>query len=100
VRLLAVPAFAALMLLSLNTAQAREFDTVIGSIDWTTRQIVASDGKKYSVQRGINLAKFKAGDNVTLESNDERGKIIVTKITKAGETVVKTKKRSSRSRAF
>jgi Cu/Ag efflux protein CusF len=98
--LLAVSAFAALMLMSLGGALAREFDAVIGSIDWTTRQIILTDGKTYSVQRGINLAKFKAGDNVTLESEDERGKIIVTKMTKAGETVDRSKKRSARNRVF
>jgi hypothetical protein len=98
--LLAVSAFAALMLMSLDGALARELDAVIGSIDWTTRQIVLADGTTYSVQRGINLAKFKAGDNVTLESKDEHGKTIVTKMTKAGETVDRTKKRSSRNRVL
>jgi hypothetical protein len=95
-----IPAFAALLLVSLDDALAREFDAVIASIDWTTRHIVLTDGNAYSVQRGINLAKFKAGDNVTLESKDEAGKIIVTKMTKAGETVDRIKKRSSRNRVL
>ena len=99
-RFLAVPALAALMFTSFDGALAREFDAVIGSIDWTTRQIVLDDGKTYLVQRGINLAKFKAGDQVTLESEDERGKVLVTKLTKAGETAdrikILEKKRPSR----
>jgi Cu/Ag efflux protein CusF len=61
---------------------ATDVSGVIGSVDWTIRQIVLVDGATYTIRRGIDLAKFKAGDKVTLRTEDVNGKNIVTKLTK------------------
>jgi Cu/Ag efflux protein CusF len=71
----------------------------IRSIDVSTRQVDLDNGRTYYVQRGINLAKFKAGDRVTLRTEDEHGKQTVTKL-KEGENSIApvTKQRSRRGR--
>jgi hypothetical protein len=69
---------------------------IVRSIDISTRQVVLDDGNTYSVRRGINLAKFRAGDKVTLHTEDDNGREIVTKVTK-GEFVPARPKLSGRS---
>jgi hypothetical protein len=67
----------------------------IRSIDISTRQVVLDDGNTYSVRRGIDLAKFTIGEKVTLHTEDENGREIVTKVTK-GEFVPPSPKLSGR----
>jgi hypothetical protein len=57
----------------------------VDHLDWTTRQISLADGKRYSVVRGIDMGRFKAGDRVTIRVEDEGGKELITKMT-LGET--------------
>jgi len=64
-------------------ALSKDVSGVIASLDWSIRKIVLDDGVTYTVARGINLAKFKIGDKVTLEIDDE--KKIVMKLTMADQ---------------
>ena len=55
---------------------------IVRSIDRSTRQVLLEDGKSYTIARGIDLAKFTAGELVTLHSEDLKGKPIITKMGK------------------
>jgi hypothetical protein len=55
---------------------------VIQTIDIRTRQLVLDGERTYPVVRGINLAKFKPGDTVTVRTEEQNGKDLIMKITK------------------
>jgi hypothetical protein len=64
-------------------------DTALGTVktvDVFARTVVLEDGASYPVLRGINLAKFKAGDKVVLETEDRKGTRTIVKLSK-GERV-------------
>jgi hypothetical protein len=54
----------------------------IKSIDIFGRQVVLENGAAYPVVRGINLAKFKPGDKVVLETDDRKGTQTIIKLAK------------------
>ena len=54
----------------------------IRSLDRATRELVLADGKIFPIVRGINLAKFNEGDHVVLHTETEKGKEIITRMTK------------------
>jgi Cu/Ag efflux protein CusF len=55
----------------------------IEKINISARDITLDDGKTFSVERGINLAKFKAGDKVQLHIENRNGMKMVAKLTKS-----------------
>jgi hypothetical protein len=55
---------------------------VIQGIDIPARRLVLDGERAYPVVRGINLAKLKLGDMVTVRTEDRKGKDLITKITK------------------
>ncbi len=60
-------------------------DNAVGtvkSIDVFARQIVLENGEAYPVLRGINLAKFKAGDKIVLATEDRKGTRTIVKLSK------------------
>ena len=69
----------------------------IRSLDKGTRELVLTDGELFPVARGINLAKFNEGDHVVLHTETEKGKEIITKMTKGDEPVVPAPKTHSRT---
>ena len=99
-RIIAAPALAAwIVTSSAISVLGNDLSGTIKSIDIQARQVVLDDGNAYSVRRGINLAKFAVGERVTLHTEDENGKNMVTKLTK-GEYVPPGFKQSSRRRGF
>jgi Protein of unknown function (DUF1344) len=75
-------ATAAFVLCSGFTLISDDVSGVVRSIDRSTRQILLEDGKSYTIARGIDLAKFAADERVTLHSENQKGKEIVTKLRK------------------
>ncbi|HYM18556.1 MAG TPA: hypothetical protein VEU06_08340 [Micropepsaceae bacterium] len=60
-------------------------DHVLGtvkSVDVFARIVVLEDGASYPVLRGIDLAKFKTGDKVVLETADRKGTTTIIKLSK------------------
>ena len=87
----------------LSSALALAWSDVSGtikSIDVSTRQIDIDNGRTYYVQRGVNLAKFKAGDKVTLRTEDEHGKPMVTKLKEGENSIAPVAKQRSRRGRF
>jgi|SRR5882672_3931456 len=77
-----------------------DFSGTIKNIDVSTRQIDLDNGRTYYVQRGINLAKFKAGDKVTIRTEEEHGKPMVTMLKQGENSIAPVAKQSSRRRGF
>jgi len=69
----------------------------IRSVDRTAREVVFADGKILPIVRGINLAKFNEGDHVVLHTETEKGKEIITKMTKGDGLVMPAPKIPSRT---
>ena len=69
----------------------------IRTLDRTTRELVLADGKIFPVVRGINLAKFNEGDHVVLHTETEKGKEIITRMTKGYGLVFPAPKIHSRT---
>ncbi len=55
---------------------------VVQNIDLSSRQVVLDGERAYAVARGVNLTKFKLGDTITVHTEDQNGKDMVTRITK------------------
>jgi hypothetical protein len=72
---------------------------VVRRIDRPTRQIFLEDGRSYVVVRGIDLAKFEAGEHVAVRIEDENGKPVVIKMIK-GDRFPATPLQTQRSRPF
>jgi Cu/Ag efflux protein CusF len=87
----------------LNSALAlpwSDFSGTIKSVDASTRQIDLDNGRTYYVQRGINLAKFKAGDKVALHTEEQLGKRMVTKLKQGENSIPPVAKQPSRHRGY
>src|SRR6476660_8710692 len=69
----------------------------IRSLDRTTRELVLADGMIFLVSRGINLAKFNEGDHIVLHTETEKGKELITRITKGDRPAVTAPKIHSRT---
>jgi Cu/Ag efflux protein CusF len=54
----------------------------IQSIDQQTKQITLADGKTYTADASVDLASFKAGDSVTITTEEKNGQMTVTQLTK------------------
>ena len=54
----------------------------VKSVDVFARMVVLEDGASYPVRAGIDLAKFKAGDKVVLETADRKGTTTIIKLSK------------------
>ena len=93
----------ALAVAALNSAQAlpwSDFSGTITSIDVSSRQIDLDNGRTFYVQRGINLAKFKAGDKVTLHAEERLGKQMVTKLKQGENSISPVAKQPSHRRGY
>jgi hypothetical protein len=78
-------AAAAILAASVAAPVAFANDTMLStikSVDVFARTIVVENGTSYPVVRGINLAKFKAGDKVVLETDDRKGTRTIVKLGK------------------
>ena len=69
----------------------------IRSLDRAARELVLADGKILPVIRGINLAKFNEGDHVVLHTETEKGKEIITRMTKGDRPVMPAPRIPSRT---
>jgi Cu/Ag efflux protein CusF len=93
----------ALAVAALNSAQAlpwSDFSGTITSIDVSSRQIDLDNGRTFYVQRGINLAKFKAGDKVSLHTEEQLGKQMVTKLKQGENSIPPVAKQPSHRRGY
>ena len=74
-------------------------DTIgtIRSLDRTTRELVLADGMIFPVARGINLAKFNEGDHVVLHTEAEKGKEMITRMTKGDRPAMPAPRTHSRT---
>ncbi len=79
-------ALAALFLLLLSGSAYgvlwSDFIGTIKTIDISTREVTLEDGKVYPVQRGINLARFKPGEKVTIHIEEHNRQEMITKLRK------------------
>jgi hypothetical protein len=87
----------------LSSGLACAADDVSGTvqlIDRSSRHVFLVDGKNYIIARGINLAKFKVGEHVSLRLEDVNGKEVVTKMIKgeAFPLLLPGQNRNSRTR--
>jgi hypothetical protein len=74
---------------------------VIAKIDIPSRQLVLDGERTYPVMRGIDLAKFKPGDKVTIRTEEMSGKKdMVTKIKKGDYVPPSLFKQGSRNRSI
>ena len=74
---------------------------VIAKIDIPSRQLVLDGERTYPVMRGINLAKFKPGDKVTIRTEEMGGKKdMVTKIRLGDNFPLPPPKQNSRNRSI
>jgi Cu/Ag efflux protein CusF len=73
-------ATAAALLLGSTVAWAgNDVKGTVQSINAETQQITLNDGKTYKAAAGVNLASLKAGDSVTIQTEDQNGETVVTK---------------------
>ena len=77
----------AAVLLSLLSGSAyavlwSDFVGTIKTIDISSREVALEDGKVYEVQRGINLARFKPGEKVTIHIEEKNRREMITKLRK------------------
>jgi methyl coenzyme M reductase beta subunit len=80
----AVPALAALMVLSAGTAFAwSDVTGMIKTINPKSHEIVLDNGKTYVLDQGVAIGTFKTGDKVTMTTQVENGKNMVNKLAKA-----------------
>ena len=70
---------------------------IIRSVDRETRELVLANGKTFPVVRGINLAKFNEGDHVVIHTESDKGREIVTKMTKGDGLTMPVPKIHSRT---
>jgi len=59
-----------------------DFIGTIKTIDISSREVALEDGKVYEVQRGINLARFKPGEKVTIHIEEKNRREMITKLRK------------------
>ena len=83
-----------------GATEASAWDDRIGtirSLDRGMRELVLDDGKKFSVIRGINLAKFREGDHVVLHTETQKGQEVIVKMSKGDRFVPPVPKTRSRT---
>lgn len=73
----------AALLLATTAAWAGNAQGTIQSIDTQNHQVTLDDGKTYKAMDGVDLAALKAGDSVTIQTKEEDGETVITKITKS-----------------
>jgi hypothetical protein len=61
---------------------AGDVNGVVQRIDRSTRKIFLTDGRTYTVVRGIDLAKFGPGEHVALRTEGNRDREVVIKMIK------------------
>jgi Cu/Ag efflux protein CusF len=79
----AVPALASLMMLGASLAYAANISGTIKSIDTTKKEIVLDNGQTYQLQQNVSTTNLKAGDKVTMTTQVQNGKTMVSKVAKS-----------------
>ena len=77
-------AVAALFALNLTAAFAADVSGTIKSIDAKAHEITLDNGKTYAVDQSVKLTDFKAGDKVMVSAEEQNGKNVANKVSKAG----------------
>lgn len=79
-----VPLSLAAMVVSMPAWASVQVSGSINSIDPNAREIVLDNGKTYSVQSNVDLARFAPWDKVTMDTQTKGKQNIVNKVTKTG----------------
>lgn len=77
-------AVAALFAMNMAVAFAADISGTIKSINASTHEITLEDGKTYTVNESVKLTDFKAGDKVMISAEEQNGKNVASKVSKAG----------------
>ena len=78
-------AIAALFAMNMTAAWAwSDVSGTIKSINANAHEITLDNGKTYTVDQSVKLTDFKAGDKVMVSAEEQNGKNMVNKVTKAG----------------
>jgi len=70
--------------LSMPAWASTEVSGSINSIDPNAREIVLDNGKTYTLQPGVDMAKLAPWDKVTINTETKGNQNIVDKVTKRG----------------
>jgi len=70
--------------LSMPAWASTEVSGSINSIDPNAREIVLDNGKTYTLQPGVDMAKLAPWDKVTINTQTKGNQNIVDKVTKRG----------------
>jgi len=70
--------------LSVPAWASTEVSGSINSIDPNAREIVLDNGKTYTLQPGVDMAKLAPWDKVTINTETKGSQNIVDKVTKTG----------------
>ena len=82
---LVMPAVAALMALNMTAAWAwSDVSGTVKSVNADKHEITLDNGKTYTVDQSVKLTEFKAGDKVMVSTEEQNGKNMANKVTKAG----------------
>jgi len=70
--------------LSMPAWASTEVSGSINSVDPNAREIVLDNGKTYTLQPGVDMAKLAPWDKVTINTETKGNQNIVDKVTKTG----------------
>ena len=78
-------AVAALFAMNMTAAWAwSDVSGTIKSINANAHEITLDNGKTYTVDQSVKLTDLKAGDKVMVSTEEQNGKNMANKVTKAG----------------
>lgn len=76
-------AAAAFLVASLAGCAGTETKGTVQNVNPAQQEVTLSDGKTYKAADGVDLASLQTGDNVTIQTKEENGQTVITKITKS-----------------